>query len=64
MTARTKSAGKTGQKGKVKVGKLKVNKETVKNLSDSEKRGVKGGIGNIKPQFSRGGGLSFDRGPC
>lgn len=35
---------KSGQKkGKVKVGKLKLNKETVKDLTDSERKQIKGG---------------------
>ncbi len=35
---------KAGQKsGKVKLGKLKVNKETVKNLSPSDKKQIRGG---------------------
>ncbi len=36
---------KAGQKkGRVKVGNLKLNKETVKNLSAGEQRKVKGGL--------------------
>ena len=38
----TKSKTVAG-KGKVKVGKLKVNKETVKDLTADEKKQVKGG---------------------
>ena len=39
---------KTGEKkGKVKVGKLKVNKETVKELSGIEEKQVKGARGPI-----------------
>ena len=45
---------KTGQKkGKVKVGNLKLNKETVKDLSAGEQEKVKGGIvPNITPKCS------------
>ena len=32
------------KKGKVKVGKLKLNKESVKELSSSKKRQIKGGV--------------------
>ena len=32
------------KKGKVKVGKLKVNKETVKDLSPSDRKQIRGGI--------------------
>lgn len=35
----------TKTKGKVKVGKLDLNKETVKNLTNSESKKVKGGLG-------------------
>ena len=38
--AKTASAGK----GHVKVGKLQLNRETVKNLTDSEQKGIKGGV--------------------
>jgi len=34
----------TQKKGKVKVGKLVLNKESVKDLSGSERRRIKGGI--------------------
>ncbi len=37
------------KKGQVKVGKLKVNRETVKNLTTAEKKQVKGGIA-IRPK--------------
>ena len=41
----TKSkAGSAQKKGKSKVGKLKLNKETVRNLGAGEARKVKGGI--------------------
>ena len=42
----TKSS--TKKKGKTKVGKLKLNRETVKNLSDKEQKNVKGGLGPIR----------------
>jgi hypothetical protein len=41
MVTKTKAAQK---KGKVKVGRLEVNKETVKDLTNSEEKKVKGGI--------------------
>jgi len=40
-------SNKSTSGGKVKVGKMKLNKETVKNLSAAEKKLVKGGK---KPQ--------------
>ena len=36
-------------KAKVKVGKLEVNKETVKDLTDSEKQKVQGGLRPREP---------------
>ena len=38
----TKSQKSGAKKGKVKVGSLKLNRETVKNLTPAEKKGVKG----------------------
>lgn len=45
MVTRTKTAPKrtTRKRGGVKVGKLKLNKETVKDLSASQQKQVKGG---------------------
>ena len=34
-------------KGKVKVGKLSVNKETVKDLTGDEEKGIKGGLAKV-----------------
>lgn len=39
-----KKAKTTQKKGKVKVGKLVLNKEAVKDLTGSERRRIKGGI--------------------
>lgn len=45
---------KTGaKKGRVKVGKLKLNRETVKNLTSEEKKQIKGkaaGIVKVQPK--------------
>ena len=41
MVTKSKAAQ---NRGKVKVGKLKLNKETVKDLSGSERKKVKGGL--------------------
>ncbi len=43
MVTKPKKAGGT-KKGRVKVGKLKLNKETVKDLSASQQKQVKGGL--------------------
>lgn len=40
----TKPKGAGAKKKKVKIGKLKLNKETVKDLTGSEKEQVKGGL--------------------
>jgi hypothetical protein len=42
MVTRSKKAG--AKKSRVRVGKLKLNKETVKNLSGNQQRDVKGGL--------------------
>ena len=42
MVTKSKSAGAM-KKGKVKVGKLKLNRETVKDLTGSKKKQIKGG---------------------
>ena len=41
MVAKSKKGGK---KGKVQVGKLKLNKETVKDLTAGERKQIKGGL--------------------
>ena len=46
MTTRKKSSDKTQkEKGRAKVGKLSLNRETIKNLSAEEKSRIKGGAG-------------------
>jgi natural product precursor len=49
--------GSTGAKrGRVKLGKLKLKKETVKNLSESEVKNIKGGaIPSLGVQVRSGG---------
>jgi hypothetical protein len=56
----TKSKQKSAQKkekGRVKVGKLQLNKETVKTLTSSERRKIKGGV-----REGDGGNFSRDAG--
>ncbi len=43
MVTKKKSTVGTAKKGKVRVGNLKLNKETVKDLSGSERKQIKGG---------------------
>jgi hypothetical protein len=43
MVTKSRNAG-TKKAGKVRVGKLKLKKETVRDLLRSEKKGVKGGV--------------------
>ncbi|HEX8073078.1 MAG TPA: hypothetical protein VF546_24235 [Pyrinomonadaceae bacterium] len=46
MVTKQKAADdKTAKQGRVKVGRLKLGKETVKDLSGAETRRVKGGAG-------------------
>jgi hypothetical protein len=52
MVTKKKRTGAAPKKGRVKVGNLKLNKETVKNLAGSEKRQVKGGaLGRIEVRY-------------
>ena len=43
MVTKSKTSG-TKKTGRVKVGKLKLNRETVKDLTDSAQKKVKGGV--------------------
>ena len=48
MVTKKKSKGeKEAKKGRVKVGKLKLNKETVKDLTPSKTKQVGGGLGGV-----------------
>jgi hypothetical protein len=43
VTKKKSTSTKQAKKGRVKVGKLKLNKETVKNLTDKDQSQLKGG---------------------
>jgi hypothetical protein len=61
----TKSKQKSKQekdKGRVKVGKLKLNKETVKNLTASNQKRIRGGLAANEP-WDGGTGM-FCTGSC
>jgi hypothetical protein len=53
MVTKSTKQSTLAKKGKAKVRKLKVNKETVRNLSESEVKNVKGGlipsVGVVRP---------------
>ena len=49
VTKKNSKRSKVGEKGRVDVGKLKLNKETVKNLTGREAKDVKGGFGGSGP---------------
>ncbi len=52
MVTKKKRTGVPAKKGKVKVGKLKLERETVKDLSGSERKQIKGGaLGRIEPRY-------------
>jgi hypothetical protein len=52
MVAKKKRTGAATKKGRVKVGNLKLNRETVKNLSGSGRKQIKGGaLGRIEPRY-------------
>ena len=44
MTSKSKSAAQGGEKGKAKAGKLKLNRESVRDLSPGGQSGIKGGV--------------------
>jgi hypothetical protein len=44
MATRNKNQAKEATKRRVKVGKLQLNKETIKNLNPSKQKQVKGGL--------------------
>ena len=48
MVTKRKGTSGTKEKRKVEVGKLNLNKETVKDLAEAEKRKVKGGAAQEK----------------
>ena len=43
MVTKSPKQNKKGRTGRVKVGKLQLNKETVKNLTTSKAKGIRGG---------------------
>jgi hypothetical protein len=43
MTSKSKSVGKEREKGKEKVGKLKLNRESVRDLTPSNQNEIQGG---------------------
>ncbi len=48
VTKKNSTAEKEAKRGKVTVGKLKPNRETVMDLSPGEKKRIKGGAGALK----------------
>ena len=44
MTSKKKSAAQGGEKGKAKAGKLKLNRESVRDLTPGGQSGIKGGV--------------------
>ena len=44
MTSKKKSAAQGEEKGKAKAGKLKLNRESVRDLSPGGQSGIKGGV--------------------
>jgi natural product precursor len=44
MVTKKRTTTKAAKRGRVKVGKLKLNKETVKDLSEREVKAIKGGM--------------------
>jgi hypothetical protein len=58
MVTKSKKQSTEAKRGRVKLGKLKLKKETVKNLPDGELKKVKGGaipsVGVQRPGYSDG----------
>ena len=44
VTKKKSSSGTAGKRGRAKVGKLNLNKETVKDLTSSQQKQLKGGL--------------------
>lgn len=44
ITKSMETSEQTGQQGRIKIGKLQLNKETVKDLTTSDMKEVKGGL--------------------
>jgi hypothetical protein len=59
MVTKSKAASKEQKRSRVKVGKLKLNKETIKDLRGKEAKEIKGG--RPKP-IPRTAGCSYE--PC
>lgn len=63
MVAKSKKPSTGTKKGRVKVGKLKLNKETVKDLITSEQKMVRGGLAGLAIKrdqtFSCGGYCTY-----
>lgn len=54
----TKSKKTGAKKGTVKVGKLKLNRETVKNLTTEEKKKIKGKLAGVVIKAGAGGTIA------
>ena len=53
VTKRNSTSEKEVKKGRVKVGKLKFNKETVKDLVGNERKQIKGGLDDGELELGR-----------
>ena len=51
--SKTQTSESEEKKGKIKVDKLKLNKETIRDLTESDQKGVKGGIRGAGDDHSR-----------
>lgn len=65
MVTKSKKQGTTEKRGKVKVKNLKLNKETVKDLTASEAKKVKGGkVAKPLPSACAAGCLTWSHNYC
>ncbi len=52
MTKNKSTSDKKATTGRLRIGKLNLNKETVTDLTNSEQKQIKGGVINVSPEQS------------
>lgn len=60
MVTKSKAVGKKENKGRVKVGKLRLTKETLKELNDAETKKIRGGSAAGRPCYAASGGGCYN----
>ncbi len=62
VTKKKSPSTKSAKKGRVKIGKLKLSKETIKDLTNKDQRQVKAGVRN-RPNGTTACTLGYCQGP-